>query len=57
MKITSIEFRNYKALKCYSLSLQPMNLLVGPNNCGKSTVIDAFKILSVALRRASALTG
>jgi energy-coupling factor transporter ATP-binding protein EcfA2 len=52
MKITSIEFRNYKAFKHYSLVLQPMSLLVGPNNCGKSTVIDAFKILSVALRRA-----
>jgi hypothetical protein len=31
-----------------------MSVLVGPNNCGKSTVIDAFKILSVALRRARA---
>src|ERR1022692_95971 len=31
-----------------------MSLLVGPNNCGKSTVIDAFKILSVAIRRARA---
>ena len=54
MKITSIEFRNYKAFKRYSLSLQKMSLLVGPNNCGKSTVIDAFKILSVAMRSARA---
>jgi hypothetical protein len=53
-KITSIEFRNYKAFKHYSLTLQPMSLLVGPHNCGKSTVIDAFKVLSVALRRARA---
>jgi len=54
MKVTSIEFRNYKAFKHYSVSLQAMNVLVGPNNCGKSTVIDAFKILSVALRKARA---
>ncbi len=31
-----------------------MNVLVGPNNCGKSTVIGAFKILAAALRRARA---
>lgn len=54
MKITSVEFRNYKGLKHFSVALQAMNVLVGPNNCGKSTIIDAFKILSVALRRARA---
>jgi hypothetical protein len=54
MKVASVEFRNYKAFKHYSLTLQAMNVLVGPNNCGKSTVIDALKILSVALRKARA---
>jgi energy-coupling factor transporter ATP-binding protein EcfA2 len=54
MKISSVEFHNYKAFKHYSLTLQAMNVLVGPNNCGKSTIIDAFKILSVALRKARA---
>ncbi len=29
-----------------------MNILVGPNNCGKSTVISAFRILEVGLRLA-----
>jgi energy-coupling factor transporter ATP-binding protein EcfA2 len=54
VNITSIEFRNYKAFKLYSLALQKMSLLVGPNNCGKSTVVDALKILSVAIRKARA---
>jgi len=27
-----------------------MNILVGPNNCGKSTIISAFRILDVGLR-------
>lgn len=31
-----------------------MNILVGPNNCGKSTILSAFRTLSVALRRARA---
>lgn len=29
-----------------------MNILVGPNNCGKSTAIGAFRVLSLALRKA-----
>jgi energy-coupling factor transporter ATP-binding protein EcfA2 len=47
-----VEFRNYKALHHYSLRLQRTNILVGPNNCGKSTIVGAFKALSAALRRA-----
>jgi predicted ATPase len=49
---TTVEFRNYKALKQFSLSLQEMNILVGPNNCGKSTIIGAFRVLAAGLRRA-----
>lgn len=29
-----------------------MNILVGPNNCGKSTVLGAFRVLAQALRHA-----
>ncbi len=52
VRVVAVEFRNYKALKHYSLRLQRTNILVGPNNCGKSTIIGAFKALSAALRRA-----
>lgn len=31
-----------------------MNILVGPNNCGKSTILSAFRTLGVAVRRARA---
>jgi hypothetical protein len=48
--ITSLRFHNFKALKNYSLSLEQCNILVGPNNAGKSTVISAFRILEAALR-------
>jgi len=51
VNITSVEFRNYKALKYYSLAIQRMNILVGPNNCGKSTIIGAFRLLASSLRR------
>lgn len=51
--ITSVRFRNFKALRNFSISLDRMNILVGPNNSGKSTVIGAFRVLAVGLRRAA----
>ena len=51
--ITSVQFRNFKAFKNFSVSLDRMNILVGPNNSGKSTVIGAFRVLSMGLRRAA----
>ncbi|BBL72128.1 ATP-dependent nuclease [Methylogaea oryzae] len=53
-RFTSVTFKNYKALKKYSLSLNEFNVLVGPNNAGKSTIIGAFKILYEGMRKASA---
>jgi len=52
IRITSVEFRNYKAFKHYSVAVQPMNIPVGPNNCGKSTIVGAFRLLASSLRRA-----
>jgi len=50
--ITSVRFRNFKALRQFTVSLQHMNMLVGPNNAGKSTIIGAFRVLAAALVRA-----
>jgi energy-coupling factor transporter ATP-binding protein EcfA2 len=50
--ITSVEFRNFKALGHFSLRLQSMNILVGPNNSGKSTVVGAFRALAAGIRKA-----
>jgi len=52
IRINSIRFRNYKAFRDYSISLSPFNVLVGPNNAGKSTVLGAIRILSEGIRRA-----
>lgn len=53
-QFTSVAFKNYKALKNYSISLKHFNVLVGPNNAGKSTIIGAFRILAEGMRKASA---
>ena len=51
--ITSVTFNNFKILEQYSISLQDFNILVGINNTGKSTILDAFRILYGAYRYAS----
>lgn len=56
MSITSIKFSNFKALSRYSVSLQSVNILVGPNNSGKSTVLSAFRVLEYAIRTARSKT-
>lgn len=55
VRISSIKFTNFKSLKIFSVSLSETNILVGPNNAGKSTIISAFRILDVALRKARRL--
>lgn len=52
VNITSIEFKKFKAFTQYSVKLNNMNILVGPNNCGKSTIISAFRVLGVGIKQA-----
>jgi AAA domain, putative AbiEii toxin, Type IV TA system/AAA ATPase domain len=52
--ITSIEFKHYKGLGNFSLRLTRKSILVGPNNCGKSTIIGAFRVLAEGMRVARA---
>ena len=53
-KFVRVQFRNYKALKRFSVTLDDFNVVVGPNNAGKSTIIGAFRILSEGIRKARA---
>lgn len=50
--ITNIQFKNYKTFRSYAVSLSGFNVLVGPNNAGKSTIIGALRILGEGLRKA-----
>lgn len=52
LRITSINFKNYKSFKHFSISLDHFNILVGPNNAGKSTIIGSLKILAEGIRKA-----
>lgn len=51
---TRVQFSNFKAFPRFSIALRGMNILVGPNNSGKSTILSAFRALETGLRRANA---
>ena len=50
--IRSHRFLPFKAFKRFTLHLRHFNILVGPNNAGKSTILAAFRVLAAALRKA-----
>lgn len=47
-----VDFQHFKALERFTLSLRHFNILVGPNNSGKSTILTAFRVLAASLRKA-----
>lgn len=51
-RITSVRFTKYKAFRDFTFSPGHFNVLVGPNNAGKSTILGAFRILAEAIRKA-----
>ena len=50
---TRVAFKRFKAFESFTLNLRHFNIMVGPNNAGKSTIIAAFRILAAALRKAN----
>jgi AAA ATPase domain len=49
-QITSVHFDHFKAFDQFTLSLHSVNVIVGPNNSGKSTIIGAFRALDAAIK-------
>ena len=54
VRFVRVDFRRFKAFEGFTLHLRSFNILVGPNNAGKSTILTAFRILAAATRVANA---
>jgi energy-coupling factor transporter ATP-binding protein EcfA2 len=52
-RFVRVDFSRFKAFDKFTLHLRHFNILVGPNNSGKSTILAAFRILAAAMRRAN----
>jgi hypothetical protein len=50
---TRVDFIHFKSFSRFSLKLRHFNILVGPNNAGKSTILTAFRILAAVMRKAN----
>jgi len=50
MKIQNIFFKNFKQFDQMNIRCRDTNILVGPNNAGKSTLLDGIRICNDVLR-------
>jgi predicted ATPase len=48
--ITKLEVQNFRRFGRFSISFKEHNVFVGPNNSGKSSLLDAFRILNSCFR-------
>lgn len=48
--IQSIRLRNFKRFESFFLATHVANILVGPNNSGKSSILDALRVAHACLR-------
>jgi hypothetical protein len=49
--LTKIRLTNFRGFADHELPLQPLTLIVGRNNAGKSTIIEALRFISLATAR------
>jgi predicted ATP-dependent endonuclease of OLD family len=48
--LRSLRFQNFKGLRDFAVRLHSFNVLVGPNNAGKSTILDGLRAISAAIK-------
>jgi predicted ATPase len=49
MQIESLHIQGYKALVDVTLPLQPLSVMIGPNGCGKTSVLEVFQLLKAGV--------
>lgn len=53
--LESITLKNYRCFSDHFLPVKPETIIVGRNNAGKSTIIEAFRLFSIVLERSKNL--
>lgn len=49
--LTEIRLQNFRCFDDHTVSLRPCTVVVGKNNAGKSTLVDALRLVSIASSR------
>ncbi len=47
--IKAIEIEGFRSLRSVRFELRPLNVLIGPNQSGKTNILDALDLLSRAV--------
>lgn len=47
--LTQLSVKNYKSIESLDLKLGPLTVFIGPNNAGKTNILDVFRIISSRL--------
>lgn len=55
LMIKEIRLTNFRCFEDHTLIFRPMSIIVGANNAGKSTIIEAIRILSLVVTRYGSL--
>ena len=50
-RLNSINITNYKCFDKVSFNIKDINIMIGENNAGKSTVVETIKLLSFAIEK------
>jgi len=53
--LTTLSLTNFRRFDDYELTLKPRTVIVGPNNAGKSTIVDALRLVSLVANRLGGL--
>ena len=54
--LTRLVLRNFRGFRDHSVPFRPTSVIVGRNNAGKSTIIEALRLLSIIVSRYKYLT-
>ena len=49
--LTELRLKNFRGFEDHAIPLRPTSLIVGRNNAGKSSVVEALRLLSLVTRR------
>jgi len=55
--LQTLRIENFKSLRDVTLKLQPVNLLIGPNNAGKSNILEALQMFAQLVHSGSKSNG
>jgi len=49
--LSELRLENFRGFEDHTIPLRPLTIVVGRNNAGKSTIVEALRIVSIALGR------